>query len=659
MHYRFLLLALAGTLAFAASPVASAKDQPGDEITRALLKDAEFELIAVSPDGSKLAIARRVGNVTQVTVHARADMKPLISFDPGAKGRISELEWIDDTRLLVGATRLEGPENFAAFDPILVVATLDGAPPTVLPGNFFAVIKGDPDHLLVGDCGFGKGNKGCNLPQVRRDEIKRLHKKGELVIEGPADTRMVLNRAATAGFAYKWEDDDTAKTYVYHPADKTWTLLNDGAVAGVEVLPLAVSRDGKTGFLQAENKDGPDAIERYDFATGTRTRLHADAHSDPVAILPALDGSDVVGAIYEPTEPKPYFWAPEHPDAKLYAELQAAFPGKRVRVLDNSDDYNVFALLVSSDREPGAWYVLDRKARKAAVITRQFPWIDAAKQGSQASFEFKARDGLLLHGLLTTPPGTAGKNLPLVVMPHGGPYWIHDSKGFDAENQILAQHGYAVLQVNFRGSGGYGRGFFDAGTRQWGRAMQDDVTDATRWAIAQGIADPKRICIYGVSYGGYAALMGPIREPGLYQCAASYAGPTDLTKITKWGSARRDELNKKWHAKMLGEGADLVPISPALNADKIKVPVLLAHGYRDARVDVRHAQAMRSSLARGSVEYVEYSDTGHFLWLESHRADFVTRLLKLLDANIGPRRAAVAALPGAAPAAATSPASAN
>jgi dipeptidyl aminopeptidase/acylaminoacyl peptidase len=225
------------------------------------------------------------------------------------------------------------------------------------------------------------------------------------------------------------------------------------------------------------------------------------------------------------------------------------------------------------------------------------------------------------------------------VVPHGGPFWILDTKGYDVESQILAQHGYAVLQVNFRGSGGYGRSFIEAGQRQWGRAMQDDVTDATRWAIAEGIANPARVCIYGASYGGYAALMGPIREPGLYKCAASYAGPTDLAKVTRWDSQHKDKLSRKWFAKWLGEGPALDPDSPAHNADKIKVPVLLAHGFRDARVDVKHAQAMRKQLERNGVpvDYIEYEATGHFLLLARHREDFYTRLLRLLDANIGPK----------------------
>jgi dipeptidyl aminopeptidase/acylaminoacyl peptidase len=635
MNIRHLGLALAASLALSTS-VAAAKELEGDAITKALLRKAEFEHVAISPDGAKLAVARRGEKAVEVIVYELADMSVVISFDPGYHGEITRLQWLDDARLLVGATRIGGPEGFALFEPVLVIATLDGKRPMELPVDFYGTIPGDTEHLLVNACGHAEGDSDC-LPQIRRDEIGKLHKNGDLVIEGPADSSLVLNKYATSGFAIKWEEDDTGRTYAYRPADKGWTLLNDGAATGLEVTPLAVSLDGKTGYLQAQRKEGPSQIEKFDFATGQRTPLYTDPHSDMVTMIRSLDANELVGGIFEPTELNPYFWNPSHPDAVLYAELFAAFPGKQVSVLSRNRDKTLFVLGVSGDTDPGGWYLFDRNKRKVTTISRKFPWIDPKLQATQRPVELRARDGLLLHGLLTLPPGSPAKDLPLVVVPHGGPFWILDTRGYDVESQILAQHGYAVLQVNFRGSGGYGRSFIEAGQRQWGRAMQDDVTDATRWAIAEGIANPARVCIYGASYGGYAALMGPIREPGLYKCAASYAGPSDLAKMTRWDSQHRNKLSRKWFSKWLGEGAALDVDSPAHNADKIKVPVLLAHGYRDARVDVKHAQAMRKQLEKNGVDvdYIEYESTGHYLLLARHREDFYTRLLRLLDATIG------------------------
>ena len=620
--------------------VVAAKDAVvADASTRLLLKKAEFEQIEISPDGQHLAIARKTDKATIVSINKTADMAPVIMFDPGSKGEISTLSWVDNERLVIGANRIDPVYGMSLDDPILLVARIDGSTPFELPGNFFAAIDDDPEHILVESCAFSSVGSGCNIPEIRRNSIKHLVKKGELIIAGPKDTTLVADNKGNARFAISWEDDGTSKAYVLNASKTGWTLINDGSKTGLEVIPIGVARDGLTGILQSQRKQGTDMIERYDFATGQRTPLYANPDSDPVGFVSSMDGKEVIGAFYNPTQPRAEFWQPGQGDALIRAQLQAAFPGKLVTVTSTTKDGNVSVVSVSSDRDPGAFYLFDRAARKARIITREKPWIEAAKQAPQRGFELTARDGLALHGLLTLPPGSDGKNLPLVVMPHGGPYDVNDTWGFDPEPQILAQHGYAVLQVNFRGSGGYGRAFSDRGARQWGRAMQDDVSDATRWAIAQGIADSKRICIYGASYGGYAALMGPIREPGLYQCAIGLSGVFDLAKMYKWGSIRRSDYGQQYLKRVLGEdAAELAANSPAKLADRIGVPVLLAHGVLDARVDIKHAQLMRRELGKRKqpVEYVEYSSTGHSIRLERHELDFYARLLEFLGRYIGP-----------------------
>lgn len=624
-----------------AHPAAAAESLVPDEVTLGLLRESEFQQISVSPDGNRLAIARRIGTTTSVTVHERVGLKPLITFDSGNNGVVSELRWLDDQRLLVGATRTSTRDGYAIVDPVMLIATLDGSPPTVLPGDFWRAIPDDHDHILVYDCSSeGKSKDGCEQ-QILRNTIKKPG-KGELLIQGPPGATIYVNPDATTGFALKIDkEDETGRTFVYHPKDKTWSLINDAAVTKLEVQPIGVSRDGSTGFLQSQRKEGPDMIERYDFATGERKPLYADPSSNPLRSVYSMDGLEILGAYYESTSPQLRLWLPDHPDAQVRIDLQAAFPGKYVSIASASKDRNILVLYISSDRDPGAWYLFDRKALKASIITRESPWLDPSKQATMKPFTLKARDGLVLHGLLTIPPGSSGKNLPLVVLPHGGPYWIRDVWGHDPEVQILGQHGYAVLQVNFRGSGGYGWQFIEKGMREWGRAMQDDVTDATRWAIAEGIADPGRICIFGSSYGGYAALMGPIREPGLYKCVAAFAAPTNLETSFKWGSIRSTNLGKKYLNRALGtDKVELAARSPAKHAAEIGVPVLLAHGYRDARVDVRHAHEMKSQLSKRKqkVEYIEYSNTGHGLMLDRHRKDFYARLLRFLDTHIGQRR---------------------
>ena len=253
-------------------------------------------------------------------------------------------------------------------------------------------------------------------------------------------------------------------------------------------------------------------------------------------------------------------------------------------------------------------------------------------------FELEARDGTSLHGFVTLPRGADAGSLPMVVMPHGGPFGVFDAWGFDPEVQLLAASGYAVLQVNFRGSGNYGRAFRQAGATQWGRAMQDDVTDATRWAIEQGIADAGRICIYGASYGAYAALMGVVREPGLYRCAIGYVGVYDLP-LMKREAEESGRSSATWSREWIGEDMALLQRhSPNRRADEISVPVLLAAGGEDFIAPVEHTRRMEAALKKAGVpvEALYYPREGHGFYETAHRREFYTRVLRFLGTHIGP-----------------------
>jgi dipeptidyl aminopeptidase/acylaminoacyl peptidase len=247
----------------------------------------------------------------------------------------------------------------------------------------------------------------------------------------------------------------------------------------------------------------------------------------------------------------------------------------------------------------------------------------------------KARDGLELHGYVTRPAGDGPH--PLVVLPHGGPHGVRDSWEYDPEVQLLAIRGYAVLQVNFRGSGGYGTDFETAGYGEWGAKMQDDLTDATRWAIEQKIAPADRICIYGASYGGYAALMGAAREPDLYRCAIGYAGVYDLPLMWESGDTPDSNFGRAYLERVIGsDTATLRARSPVYNAQSIKAPVLLIHGKEDGRVDYQHAKRMRAALEehQKKVEWLALGGEGHGIYDEDSRREVYERILQFLDANL-------------------------
>ncbi|MFT3807966.1 alpha/beta hydrolase family protein [Arenimonas sp.] len=637
MHHRFLPALFATALSLASLPPALADDAPqADALTQSLLKRAEFEQFRLSPNGQLIAIERRMPEGSVVSIHKRDTLEPLLNLDPGKGGEISTIIWLDDERIIVGANRVDGYFGMTMVEPKLSVIRIDGGDTFQLPGTFYSTLDDDPDHILVYRCSPTSSGGKC-IPQLRKADVNKLRKAGDLLVEGPADTGMLADRRGNARFAYGTEDDGTTRSWVRDSAG-TWSIFNDSSKTGVDIIPLLVAADGSYGLVQSQRKQGTDIIERYDFATGARTPVYTNEASDPIRMLRSLDGKDIVGARYQPTRPTVEFWNKQHPDAQILSDLHHAFPGQEVFVHSASKDGQWIIVLATSDRDPGTFILFDRKAMKAKLLSRRKPWIDPAKQGKQQSVQVASRDGVPLHGVLTLPPGSDGKNLPLVVLPHGGPFEIFDEWGYDPEWQILAQHGYAVLAVNFRGSGGYGRQFADRGLRQWGGAMQDDIADVTRHVLAQGIADPKRVCVYGASYGGYAAMMQPIRYPDMYKCAIGLSGVYDLSKMYRWGDIRRSDYGKAYLERALGKDpAELAANSPLNQVDKLKVPVFLAHGRLDGRVDLKHALRMREALEErnASLEFFEIPQTGHSITLDRYEYEFYARLLRFLDRNIG------------------------
>jgi len=327
---------------------------------------------------------------------------------------------------------------------------------------------------------------------------------------------------------------------------------------------------------------------------------------------------------------------PDHPATKLRQALQKAFEGNEVRFISRSADGSRAIIFVSSDVAPGEFLLFDTQTKKADMLRAARKWVDLNKMRPKESIELKARDGLTLHGYLTRPAGPGPH--PLIVLPHGGPHGIRDTWHFDDEVQLFANRGYAVLQVNYRGSGGYGMDFEAAGYRQWGASMQDDLTDATRWAIDQKVTTVDRICIYGASYGGYAALMGAAREPKLYRCAIGYAGVYDLQLMYESGDVPNSKSGLGYLNMVLGDNpADLRARSPVARVQEIEAPVLLIHGKEDWRADYKQATRMRTALEKAGkrVEWMSLRGEGHGAYDDDTRLEVYQRMLAFLDKHMG------------------------
>jgi dienelactone hydrolase len=299
-----------------------------------------------------------------------------------------------------------------------------------------------------------------------------------------------------------------------------------------------------------------------------------------------------------------------------------------------------------SDTQPDSYFLYDTGTAKLISVGGAHPNIAANEMAMQDMVRYKARDGLEIPAYLTLPNGASKKNLPMVVLVHGGPYVRGASWGWDPQVQFLASRGYAVLQPEFRGSTGFGFKHFQAGWKQWGLAMQDDIADGAKWAIAQGIADPKRICIAGASYGGYATLMGLANNPELFKCGVNWVGVTDISLMYK--SSWSNDLSAQWQRfgmpVMVGDpvndAAQIKATSPVTVADRITQPLLMAYGRADRRVPIEHGISFRDAVSAHNkkVEWIEYLEEGHGWALVKNRVDFWTHVEKFLDRNIGSAR---------------------
>ena len=322
----------------------------------------------------------------------------------------------------------------------------------------------------------------------------------------------------------------------------------------------------------------------------------------------------------------------------LYQGLKKKFPGKEVGISSMNKDEDKLVLSVGSDRIPVSYYLYDVKAEKFQKLGEAKPWLKEGDLAEMKPVKYKSRDGLTIHGYLTLPKNSSGKNLPVVVNPHGGPE-ARDVWGYSSEVQFLANRGYAVLKVNFRGSTGYGKKFWEAGFKQWGKAMQDDITDGVQYLIDKGIADKDRVCIYGASYGGYAVLAGLAFTPDLYACGVDYVGVSNLFTLHEsippyWKLLKEVMYEKIGHPKK--DKALLKAVSPVFHADKIKAPLLVVHGANDPRVKKSEADQIVSSLMERGIKplYMVKYNEGHGFRLKENRMEFYGVMEKFLGDHL-------------------------
>ncbi|WP_226648402.1 alpha/beta hydrolase family protein [Microbulbifer variabilis] len=358
--------------------------------------------------------------------------------------------------------------------------------------------------------------------------------------------------------------------------------------------------------------------------------------------------SDIHGVIRAPGSYKPLgiYLHPDYPQEKFFSEdegfaaffrgLKKVFDGYHIFFTSFTSDGTLGILEVQGDRLPSDYFLVNMKSKSVDFLISSANWLNPKQLNPMMADAFTTEDGLRVGVYLTFPKGSK-KNHPMVVLPHGGPH-ARDYWGYNQEAQILSQNGYLVLQVNFRGSTGYGDAFYTAGEREWGGKIQKDIADAVNWAVEKGYADPERVCIYGASFGGYSALMNPIRYPDLYKCAIGYAGVYDLEMMYTKGDIKRRDRGIAYLRRELSKDENFLrDNSPIHNTDKLNIPLFIIHGEKDERVPVEHAEELLEKLEKEGkpARSLIVANEGHGFYSEDNNMKLYTELLAFLDEHIG------------------------
>ncbi len=609
------------------------------------------ELIALSPDGTQFALVTADAAGRQLQIRKTAD-NTLVRAARAGNSKLRALQWAGDHHLLLtSSTTAElhgftGPKREYSLVLDYDILTRKGTPllaggvgnsvrklNTVAARPEVRIIDGKPMAFVTG-ISF-PGNQGVlTLYRVDLDTGRTR----QLLVGNELTREWLLDDAGTAvarvdysqekGLWVLWTRRGNALVRSMEetaPIDGP-SLVGFGRTAGT----VMVSQHADDGYSYRELTLGEDhlsapitELQSESLIEDPRTRLVIGAH--------VQDGLNVDYKFLSPD------------DQKVWKMVVRAFPKAVVRLESWSDDRQHMMLRVEGGTAGAAYFLLDVPTRHATWLANEYTEIDADDIGEKRAITYTAADGLKIPAYLTLPPGRgSATGLPLIVFPHGGPA-AHDAAGFDWWAQAMASRGYAVLQPQFRGSTGFGIHFLEAGFGQWGRKMQTDLSDGVKYLADAGTIDPKRVCIAGASYGGYAALAGVTLQSGIYRCAISLAGPADLRSMLSYEetvmNGSRNVVQRYWQrfmgAKSMNDPA-LDAISPAKFAAKVTVPVLLIHGADDTVVQFAQSKAMASALTRAGrpTEVVKLAEEDHWLSRSATRLAMLNAVGEFLRVNL-------------------------
>jgi len=592
----------------------------------------------LSPDGTRLAWIAPSGGVLNVwfapvSPRSGVDWSQAVVVTDDTDRGIRTFAWAHDNKHLLYLQDVGGDENWRLYDvDLATMRHRDLTPFDGVQTQIVAMERDFPTEVLIG---LNKDN-----PQLH--DVYRLNlDSGELTkeVDNPGFLGWVADSKLVVRGAFAPQPDGSLSALVRDSAADDWReLLAIPAEDALTTDPVAFSADGQSLLVVSSVGAETAKLVRIDLASGAEEVLAGDREADvsDVRIDPQTREPQIVVVLKDRSE----YLVLDPSVADDLAAIRALHHGDP-NFVSADDAEETWLVAFTNDTGPVPYFAYDRSTGKGSFLFEHQPALSEYTLAPMVPFTFKARDGLVIHGYATFPPDGPRTGLPTVLNVHGGP-WARDAWGYDAEAQWLANRGYLCLQVNFRGSTGYGKGFVNAGDREWGAKMQDDLTDAVAYAVAEGWSDQKRVAIYGGSYGGYAALAGATFTPDVYCCAVDIVGPSNLKTLIETVPPYWAPMIAQFHRRVGDPDKDVAFLwsrSPLSRADQISIPLLIAQGANDPRVKQAESEQIVAAMTEAGIEheYMLFPDEGHGFAKPENRMIFYAAAERFLARHLGGR----------------------
>jgi dipeptidyl aminopeptidase/acylaminoacyl peptidase len=646
MRYRGFRGLLGWTALFAASPLAATEPAPANPPPAVAPIPVEsfgqlpfMEAPKLSPDGKRVAAKIAIKGQQRLAIFALDDTQHVGVINPGASD-INGWSWVNNDWLIaqIGATAPVEGDSWYLRRTLGISA--DGKTITMLGKDDAAqsaddvlwIAQDGSPHVRIALQTSIYSDAAGFWPEVRDYDVTNGH---STLVQRSVETVMdwFADPAGTVRLGMGYDDASRSYRLLYRDtAKQTFRTVSRarGRDADLGNTPaIFLSESGKA--LAFDDADGFNALYPLDLATlKTGPKLFGVPGYDIDSVITGDGGSRLVGVRYTDTRERTRWFDSKLADVQ--AKIDAAVGARTAQIVSWSRDFSVLLVRVGGADRLGAYYVFRPEEGVMHIFATLNDGLGIKAYAPVSTIHYKARDGLDIAAVLTVPRGRPAKALPLILMPHGGPF-ARDDESWDWWAQFLASRGYAVLQPNYRGSSGYGGDFTKKGRGQWGLAMQDDLTDAVKWAAESGLADAKRVCIVGGSYGGYAAFRAAGRDAAVYRCAVSYAGVADMPAMLRYDGAFLNGGRAKDYFRE--QAPDLEAVSPVYDAAHFAMPILILHGKKDTVVPVAQSRSMvaRLKAAGKPYRYVEQPLGDHHFSREADRVQFLTELEAFLKEN--------------------------